>query len=119
VPHNAHELGRWSLAHDAGLAFALLTGDLNPIHWLTRAGVAAGFGGPILHGFAMLARAFEGVARTSFAGDVSQLRTIDARFTRPLRLPADVGLFALGDEVWIADAPGTSPYLAMSIGGTP
>ena len=116
VPYQAHELARWSLAHDSGLAFAVLTGDFNPIHWLARAGVAAGFGGPILHGFAMLARAYEGIARTRFAGDVSGPRTIEARFTRPLRLPADVSLFALGNEAWLADAPGTAPYLAMTIG---
>ena len=116
VAHDAHELARWSLARDAGLAFAVLTGDFNPIHWSTRAGVAAGFGGPILHGFAMLARAYEGVVRTRFAGDASQLRSCDVRFTRPLRVPADVGLYSRSDEIWIADAPGTAPYLAMTIG---
>lgn len=115
VPYDAHELARWRLGRDAGLAFAVLTGDFNPIHWLTRAGVAAGFGGPILHGFAMLARAFEGVVRARFAGDHSRIRAIDARFTRPLRLPADVGLYARGDEVWIGDACGTAAYLAMTV----
>lgn len=116
VPYDAHELARWRLGRDAGLAFAVLTGDFNPIHWLTRAGVAAGFGGPILHGFAMLARAFEGIVRARFAGDHSRIRTIDARFTRPLRLPADIGLFARSDEVWIGDACGTAAYLTMTVG---
>jgi acyl dehydratase len=115
IPYDAHELARWSLGRDAGLAFAVLTGDFNPIHWLTRAGVAAGFGGPILHGFAMLARAYEGVVRARFAGDASRIRAVDARFTRPLRLPADVGLYARGDDVWIGDASGTAPYLTMTV----
>lgn len=114
IPYDAHELARWTLARDAGLAFAVLTGDFNPIHWLSRAGVAAGFGGPILHGFAMFARAIEGVVRARFAGDTSRVRTWNARFTRPLRLPADVVLFARGEDVWIGDAPGTAPYLALT-----
>jgi acyl dehydratase len=115
VPYDARELARWQFGRDAGLAFAILTGDFNPIHWLTRAGVVAGFGGPILHGFAMFARAIEGTVHSRFAGDASRVRVWDARFTRPLKLPADVGLFARGDEVWIGDAPGTAPYLAMRV----
>jgi len=63
----------------------------------------------------MFARAIEGVIRARFAGDTSRARTWNARFTRPLRLPAEVALFARGDEVWIGDAPGTAPYLAMTL----
>ncbi|HTL34332.1 MAG TPA: MaoC/PaaZ C-terminal domain-containing protein [Kofleriaceae bacterium] len=118
IPYDAHELARWSLARDAGLAFAVLTGDFNPIHWLSRAGIAAGFGGPILHGFAMFARAIEGVTRARFAGNPSHVRTWSAKFTRPLRLPADVALFARGEDIWIGDAPGTAPYLAMTLATT-
>lgn len=115
VPHDARELASFRLARDAGLTFALLTGDFNPIHWSRRAGAAAGFGGPILHGFAMLARAIEGIARARFAGDVSRVRAWDARFTRPLRLPAEVALFARERDAWLGRARGGAAYLALAV----
>jgi hypothetical protein len=113
IPYDAVELARWRLARDAGLTFALLTGDFNPIHWMRSAGVAAGFGGPILHGFAMFARAIEGVIRARFCGDIERVRAWDAKFTRPLRLPAEVALFARDDEAWLGDSAGAAPYLAL------
>ena len=115
IPRGARELARYRLARDAGLAFAFLTGDFNPIHWSARAGAAAGFGGPILHGFAMLARAIEGLARARFAGDVGRVRVWEARFTRPLQLPAALALFALDDQAWLGDLPGGSAYLALAM----
>ena len=114
IPYDAVELARWQLERDAGLTFALLTGDFNPIHWMHRAGVAAGFGGPILHGFAMFARAIEGVIRARFCGDIHRVRAWDAKFTRPLRLPSEVALFARHDEAWLGDSPGAAPYLALA-----
>jgi hypothetical protein len=115
IPYEAVELARWHLDDDAGLAFALLTGDFNPIHWVRRVGMVAGYGGRILHGFAMLARAIEGVARARYCGDVTRVRAWDARFTRPLRLPADVALLAHGDRVWLGDLAGGVPYLEMTV----
>ena len=115
IPYDAGELARWQLERDAGLAFSLLTGDFNPIHWVARAGVAAGFGGPILHGFSMFARAIEGIVRARFAGDVTRVRAWDARFTRPLPLPSAVALFARGNEAWLGDTQGGSAYLAMTM----
>ncbi len=115
IPYDAAELARWCLDHDAGLAFALLTGDFNPIHWVHRAGVAAGFGGPILHGFAILARTIEGIHRARFCGSVDRVRVWDARFTRPLRLPSEVTLFARGDDAWLGDIAGGAPYLALAM----
>ena len=34
VPVDAEELARWRLGPDAGLDFAKLTGDFNPVHWI-------------------------------------------------------------------------------------
>jgi MaoC like domain len=115
VPDDARELAYWRIARDAGLAFATLTGDVNPIHWAPRYARAFGFRGTILHGFATMARAIEGVVRARFAGDASRLRTWDCKFTRPLVLPAQVGLYARGDEVWVGDAPGGPAYLAATL----
>ena len=33
------------------------------------------------------------------------------RFTRPLVLPARVGVYVRGDKVWVGDAPGGGAYL--------
>jgi acyl dehydratase len=73
-----------------------------------------GFRGTILHGFATMARAIEGLVRARFAGDPARLRTFDGRFTKPLLLPARVGLYARGADVWVADAPGGPAYLAAT-----
>jgi hypothetical protein len=106
IPYDARERARWRLERDAGLAFALLTGDFNPIHWIDHAGAAAGFGGSILHGFSIFARAIEGLRFAS-------ARVWDAKFTRPLRIPAEVSLFARDNDAWVGDAPGGTPYLVM------
>lgn len=114
-PTDARELARWSLTRDAGRDFALLTGDVNPIHWLAPAARLAGFRAPILHGFATLARAVEALNRGVFVGDPSRLRSLEARFLRPLVLPARVSLYAARDAraCWVADGPSGPPYLSV------
>jgi hypothetical protein len=111
VPVDARELAYWKLAPDAGLDFAKLTGDFNPVHWVPRWAKAFGFRNTILHGFGTLARAIEGLRRARFAGDVNALEEIDVRFTRPLVLPARVGLYLKNHQVWVGDAPGGPAYL--------
>ena len=106
VPEDAREIAFWNIPVSAGLDFAKLTGDFNPIHWIPPAARAAGFKNVILHGFATLARAIEGMNRALFAGDPSRLATIDVRFTRPLVLPAKVGLYVRGDEIFVGSAKG-------------
>jgi hypothetical protein len=113
APASARELGYFRIPADAGAAFAMLTGDINPVHWSRRYARALGFRRPILHGFSTLARAIEGLGRTVFAGAVERLGVVDVRLTRPLLLPAEVGLY-LGDDhntFYVADAPGGPAYL--------
>ena len=93
VPSDARELAQWKLKGTAGLDFALLTGDFNPIHWIPAAGRAAGFGGCILHGYATMARAIEGVNASVFAGRIDAMQSYDVRFARPVKLPGTVGLY--------------------------
>lgn len=112
VPLDAREVASLRIAADAGMDFARLTGDLNPIHWLAPYARAFGYRKPILHGFATLARAVEALHRGRFAGDVTRLRSLDARFSRPLPLPAKVNVYlAAPDRLAVADAPGAAPYL--------
>ena len=115
VPDAARELRRFELGPSAGLDFAMLTGDFNPIHWLGPYARAFGFGGPILHGFATMARAMEGLYRDLFAGAVDRIRVFDVRFTRPLRLPANVGLFVQDNRCFVGDAVGGLAYLVGEI----
>jgi len=111
VPDDAHELMRQKLPRNAGLSFAKLTGDFNPIHWIGPYAKASGFRDVILHGFATQARAVEGLVRQRLGGDPSALRVIDVKFTRPLVLPHDVGLYQQGDRIFMGDAPGGPAYM--------
>lgn len=114
VPQDARELAYWKLPAQAGLAFAMLTGDFNPVHWVRPYARAFGFRSTILHGFSTMARTFEGLARGVLAGDPSKLELLDVRFTRPLVLPARVGLYVAQNQVYVGDAPGGPAYLAGS-----
>lgn len=111
VPNDAREIARFRLRADAGRAFAALTGDVNPIHWLAPYARASGFPSVILHGFGTFAHAVEGLTRAHFAGDPQALAAIDVRFTRPLVLPADVGLYLRGADLAVGDAPGGPAYM--------
>ncbi len=111
VPENAAELERWTIPRGAGLDFAKLTGDFNPVHWIPAWGRALGFPSAILHGFSTLARALEGLYRGRFGGDTFAIRELEARFTRPLVLPSQAGLYSAGDQFWVGDAPGGVAYL--------
>jgi acyl dehydratase len=111
VPVDAREIAFFKLGADAGLDFAKLTGDFNPVHWVPRWARAFGFRNVILHGFGTMARAIEALNRGLFAGDVNALSEIDVRFTRPLVLPARVGVYVRQNKVWVGDAPGGPAYL--------
>ncbi len=115
VPDQASEKRFWKLGQDAGLSYAKLTGDFNPIHWIPAAARASGFRNVILHGFATLAYACEGLNRGVFAGDVNALKSIDVRFTSPMVLPAKVGLYLQNDDIYVGDAPGGRAYLTGRI----
>lgn len=115
IPVDAREVARWSLPAGAGRDFAVLTGDFNPIHWIPAAGRMAGFGGCILHGFATLARAWEGVVAARHVGNVSKMRTLDVRFVKPLRIPGDVGLYLADDNTFfVGNAPGAPACMTGS-----
>jgi acyl dehydratase len=114
VPAGATELAWFKLGADAGLAFAFLTGDFNPVHWVRPYARAFGFRSTILHGFATMARAIEGLNRNLFAGAVDRLATVDVKFTRPLLLPARVGLYLDGHACFVGDAPAGPAYLTGS-----
>lgn len=114
VPQDAREIAFWNIPANAGLDFAKLTGDFNPIHWIPAAARASGFKNCILHGFGTLARSIEAMNRALFAGDPSQLESIDVKFTRPLVLPAKVGLYVQGNDIYVGTGPGGPANLVGS-----
>lgn len=112
VPSEAREIAFMQLGSKAGLDFAKLTGDFNPIHWLTPYAKLAGFRSCILHGFSTMAHAIEALNRSVLEGKVTRLASIDVRFTRPLPLPARVGVYVTDEGgIWVGDRPGGDAYL--------
>lgn len=87
------EIARFDFGPRAGLDYALLTGDFNPIHWLPPYAKVAGFPNTILHGFGSLARSYE--ALTDARGP---LTAVEVRFVRPLVLPGKAVLEAAPAE---------------------
>jgi hypothetical protein len=116
VPIDARELAYARLRANAGLDFAKLTGDFNPIHWVPAYARAAGFRSVILHGFGTFAIAVEALVRRSLCGRASALRMVEARFTRPLALPGQVGVYVANvreseGELFVGTAPGGDAHL--------
>ncbi|MFT5434109.1 MAG: acyl dehydratase [Myxococcota bacterium] len=118
VPQGAKEIDWWRLKPDAGLDFAKLTGDFNPLHWIPAYAKASGFRSVILHGFSTMARAWEGLGRQHLARS-RRITAFNVRFTRPLVLPARVGLYTQGDEVIVGDAPGGPAYMTGTFETSP
>lgn len=114
VPEGAREIGYFNVGPKAGLDFAKLTGDFNPVHWVPAYARAFGFSSVILHGFGTMARAIEGLNRAVFAGDVTRLKKWSCRFTKPLLLPGKAGLYVRGHEVFVGVAAGGPAYLVGS-----
>jgi hypothetical protein len=116
VPLSARPVADWRIPADAGLSFACLTGDFNPIHWLAPYAKLAGFGKRILHGFGSLAGSMERIRRVCWAGDPHMPGTIDVRFTRPLKVPTQVRVFMDGQDFYLGHAAGGRAYLKGSVG---
>jgi len=106
IPADAVEVARFRLTPRHAVDFAVLTGDFNPIHWLRPWARMAGFPSTILHGFAALAYAIEGLNRVRLSGDPHRLAAIDVKFVRPLVLPAQTGLYLRGQQLFVGAAPG-------------
>ncbi len=113
VPEGSRRIESWRLGPRAGLDFALLTGDFNPLHWVRPYARLLGFRSTLLHGYALLARTLEALVAYELGGDPSRLEALEARFTAPLVLPASPALFVGEDDVLsVGEAPGSRAFLA-------
>ena len=111
VPEEAREWARRRLPLTAGFEFACLTGDFNPLHWVWPYARLMGHRRPILHGLATFALAVEALVQGPGGGDPTRLEAVDVRFTRPLVLPREVGVYTRADRLFVGDAPGGPAYL--------
>jgi acyl dehydratase len=100
----------WELPGDLGRRHAALSGDRNPIHlygWTAR---LFGFSRPIAHGMWTKARCLAALKKT-----LPETYTVEARFGRPLLLPARVGFASRrrGGEIrfGVRDAESQSSHL--------
>ncbi|WP_044210921.1 MaoC family dehydratase [Flammeovirga sp. OC4] len=77
-------IGKWSVQKNAGFEFGILTGDLNPLHWVDFIAKATPFKSTILHGFGMYAKVYEMIQNSL---DVN-LKVMGVKFIRPVKLPS-------------------------------
>jgi len=115
VPEDAQCFERRTFAPADALDFARLTGDFNPIHWITPYARLYGFPNTILHGFAGMGLAYEAISR-GLLEPGRAIETLSVKFVRPIVLPRDVGFFTReGDggerEFYVGDAPGEQVYV--------
>ncbi len=115
VAADARELSRHRLRREAGLEFAQLTGDFNPIHWSAAYAQMVGFRNSILHGFGSMSLAFESLVTARLCGDWKAVRRVNARFLAPLTLPHDVGVFWGNDTLAVGDAPRGPAYMVAGV----
>ncbi len=112
LPTDAKEIGHMALPANAGLDFAMLTGDFNPIHWLSPYARLSGFRSCILHGFGTFARAIECLNRSLWDGDAARLSVVEAKFAKPLVLPGTATVYASPDGgLFVGEVSSGSYYL--------
>jgi hypothetical protein len=110
------ELARRRLRRDAGLEFAQLTGDFNPIHWSSTYARMVGFRSNILHGFGSMSIAVEALVTARLSGDWQAIRRVSARFLAPLTLPHEVGVFwGNNSTVAVGDAVAGPAYMLADV----
>jgi hypothetical protein len=98
VHKEAQLVEQWRIPAHAGREFAVLTGDINPIHSLLPFARLAGFKGCILHGFSSFARSAESLIQHRAGGRPEALEMIEAKFTKAIVLPSTIGIYSGPDQ---------------------
>ncbi|MEP6525627.1 MAG: MaoC/PaaZ C-terminal domain-containing protein [Nocardioidaceae bacterium] len=101
----------WRLPVDLGRRYAAVSGDRNPIHLYAITARPFGFHRQIAQGMWSLARCLAGLA-----GRLPATYTVEAKFSKPILLPADVAYTTtMHDEVVrfaLADAREGTPHVS-------
>jgi len=96
--------GHWNAEEEDGLAFAMLTGDFNPIHTIKAVGKRTRFKSCILHGFGQLARTWEVLHNAGHT-----VADLDVRWIKPLPLPH------AGMQVQTSTTPDSEGYTQLRL----
>jgi acyl dehydratase len=101
----------WRLPADLGRRYAAVSGDRNPIHLYAITARPFGFHRQIAHGMWSLARCLAGLT-----GRLPSTYTVEAKFSKPILLPADVAYSTtMRDEVVqfaLTDAREGTPHVS-------
>ena len=104
----------WRLPADLGRRYAAVSGDRNPIHLYSITARLLGFPRQIVHGMWSLARCL-----AELAGRLPTAYTVEAAFSRPILLPAEVAYATTkqgeGVRFALTDARQGTPHLSGTI----
>jgi hypothetical protein len=116
VPFEAKEIARFNFPSNTGLNYSILSGDINPVHWLEPYAQMMGFKRIILHGFASSAFCIEAINNNLFAGNVHRIKEVEIKFTKPLLLPAKPKLYYLreNNHFYLAEARLSRAYITAN-----
>ncbi len=107
-------IATWRLPADLGIDYRRVSGDPNPIHTSRLAARVFGFARPIAHGMWTHARLL-----AALEPRLPDAYTVEARFARPILLPATVGAWWHQDaDGWVAavtSRDGSKTYLQVSV----
>ena len=102
----------WNAPAGIGRQYAMVSGDINPIHLSSPTARLLGFPTAIAHGMWSLARSLAEIGEESLR---SQMR-VDSKFKMPILLPAWVTFLRRADEegtrFLLADHAGQKPHLS-------
>ncbi|MFN3603165.1 MAG: MaoC/PaaZ C-terminal domain-containing protein [Leptonema sp. (in: bacteria)] len=113
IPFGSKEIASFNFSNTTGLNYAILSGDLNPVHWIEPYAKLMGLKTIILHGFASASFCIEAIHQNLFTGDVSKLKEVEVKFTKPLFLPAKPKLYYLKEtnQFFLGDSKLARAYL--------
>ena len=106
IPKSAREIACYKLSAHSGIEYAMLTGDLNPAHWLPAYARLVGYKHAVSHGFSLAARVFESLNKSLWAGRTQIIKRFEIKFVSPVVLPNQLKVY-LGDggQFYIGAAP--------------
>ena len=116
APAPAPEAEGWTtirdvaLGADHSLRYALLSGDVNPLHLHRRTSRLFGFPAPILHGFCLKSIMAHALIRREGGGDPGALRRLRVRFRSAVALPATLAIQTRGPRVRAVSGDGDLLY---------
>lgn len=94
VPQDCKALATFDLPSSQGWDFANLSGDFNPVHWMSPFAWMHGLEGTVAHGFDLFARMGHAAVVALADRKPSRVVSLEARFRLPVTLPATLAVHA-------------------------